>query len=67
MTQHDISYEKVALPLFVDMVKGVDGVGEFQFQEEDIVRSKILKEIVRRYEEWKYRNVGGTGTNKPKN
>lgn len=67
VTQHDISYEKVALPVFVDMVKGVDGVGEFQFQDEDIVRSKILKEIVRRYEEWKYKNVGGTGTNKPKN
>ena len=66
VTQHDISYDKVALPVFVDLVKGVESVGEFQFHDDDIVRSKILKEIVRRYEEWKYRNVGGTGTNKPK-
>ena len=53
VTQHDISYDKVALPVFVDLVKGVESVGEFQFHDDDIVRSK-------------YRNVGGTGTNKPK-
>jgi phosphate starvation-inducible PhoH-like protein len=67
VTQHDIAYEKVALPVFVDMVKGIQGIGEFQFGEDDIVRSKILKEIVRRYEEWKYKPSAGTGNSKPKN
>jgi phosphate starvation-inducible PhoH-like protein len=66
VTQHDISYEKVALPMFVDMVRDVEGVGEFVFTDDDIVRSKILKEIVKRYEEWKYRGTGGTGSNKGK-
>jgi phosphate starvation-inducible PhoH-like protein len=66
ITQHDISYEKVALPIFVDLVQGIEGVGEFRFGEEDIVRSKILKEIVRRYEQWKYKLVGGTGNQRPK-
>ena len=67
VTQHDIAYEKVALPVFVDMVKGIEGIGEFRFGDEDIVRSKILKEIVRRYEEWKYKPSAGTGNGKPKN
>lgn len=66
ITQHDIAYEKVALPIFVDLVEGIEGVGEFRFGEEDIVRSKILKEIVRRYEQWKYKLVGGTGNHKSK-
>jgi phosphate starvation-inducible protein PhoH len=54
------------LPIFVDLVQGIEGVGEFRFGEEDIVRSKILKEIVRRYEQWKYKLVGGTGNQRPK-
>ena len=66
ITQHDIAYEKVALPIFVELVQGISGIGEFRFGEEDIVRSKILKEIVRRYEQWKYKLVGGTGNGKPK-
>ena len=66
ITQHDIAYEKVALPIFVELVRGISGVGEFRFAEEDIVRSKILKEIVRRYEQWKYKLVGVTGNTKPK-
>jgi phosphate starvation-inducible protein PhoH len=52
--------------MFVDMVRDVEGVGEFVFTDDDIVRSKILKEIVKRYEEWKYRGTGGTGSNKGK-
>jgi len=68
VTQHDISYEKVALPFFMELVRGVKNIGEFQFGEEDIVRSKILKEIVKRYEEWKHSKAqGGTGNAKPKN
>lgn len=58
VTQHDISYEKVALPHFIEMVKGIKGIGEFQFTEDDIVRAEILKEIVKRYEVWKYKKPG---------
>jgi phosphate starvation-inducible PhoH-like protein len=57
VTQHDIAYEKVALPEYINMIKDVKGVSEVVFTEEDIVRSDILKEIVRRYEEWKYRGM----------
>jgi phosphate starvation-inducible protein PhoH and related proteins len=68
VTQHDISYDKVALPFFMEMVRGVESIAEFQFGEEDIVRSKILKEIVKRYEEWKNnKHSGVTGNAKPKN
>ena len=56
ITQHDISYDKVALPTFVNLVKGIPSIAEVKFGEEDIVRSEILKEIVKRYEEWKYRD-----------
>lgn len=54
VTQHDISYDKVALPTFINMVRGIQGITEVKFDEDDIVRSEILKQIVRRYEEWKY-------------
>jgi phosphate starvation-inducible PhoH-like protein len=57
VTQHDIAYEKVALPEYINMIKDVKGVSEVVFTEEDIVRSDILKEIVKRYEEWKYRGM----------
>jgi len=70
ITQHDISYEKVALPAFVEMVRGIDLVGEFKFTEEDVVRSVILKEIVKRYENWKTSNFskqnGSNGSRNPK-
>lgn len=64
VTQHDISYEKVALPTFVEIVRGINSVGEFKFTDEDVVRSPILKEIVKRYESWKFSNhtkLNGTG------
>lgn len=57
VTQHDIAYEKVALPDYINMIKDVKGVNEVRFTDEDIVRAEILKEIVRRYEEWKYRDM----------
>lgn len=57
VTQHDIAYEKVALPEFINMIKDVAGINEVVFTDEDIVRSDILIEIVKRYEAWKYRNM----------
>jgi phosphate starvation-inducible PhoH-like protein len=54
VTQHDIAYDKVALTTFINIVSGIKGVGEFVFSEDDIVRSEILKDIVRKYEAWKH-------------
>jgi phosphate starvation-inducible PhoH-like protein len=62
VTQHDISHEKVALPIFIDIMKGIDSIASVQFGEEDIVRSKILKEIVKRYEAWKYQDKSQAST-----
>jgi phosphate starvation-inducible protein PhoH len=39
------------------MIKDVAGINEVVFTDEDIVRSDILIEIVKRYEAWKYRNM----------
>jgi phosphate starvation-inducible protein PhoH len=37
-------------------MKDVKGVYEIRFTDADIVRADILKEIVKRYEDWKYKN-----------
>ena len=59
VTQHDISYDKVALPKFIEIMEGIESLACYRFTDEDIVRSSILKEIVRRYEEWKYTQKPG--------
>lgn len=67
VTQHDISNDKVALPIFIDILRGIKGISEIKFDENDIVRSQILKEIVRRYEEWKngnHKESNGNGNGK---
>ena len=56
VSQHDIALSQVSLPDFIDLVKGVKGVGEHIFTNEDIVRAKILQEIVARYDKWKAQN-----------
>jgi phosphate starvation-inducible protein PhoH len=38
------------------MIKNINGVAEFKFTGEDIVRNKILIEIVDRYEKYKSEN-----------
>ena len=56
VSQYDIEKSKVSLPQFIDLMTGIKDVGVHQFGESDIVRAEILKEIVRRYEKWKYDN-----------
>jgi len=63
VTQHDISYDKVALPTFINLVRGINGITEVRFDESDIVRSEILKEIVKRYEDWKHASEKGSNGN----
>jgi phosphate starvation-inducible PhoH-like protein len=56
VSQHDIAKNKVSLPAFIDMLSGIKGVGTHVFGESDIVRAKILQEIVNRYDKWKSDN-----------
>ena len=56
VSQHDIAKNKVSLPSFIDMLSGIKGVGTHVFGESDIVRAKILQEIVNRYDKWKSDN-----------
>ena len=53
VSQYDIKKNNVALPTFIEMVGDIDGVGEFEFTKEDIVRNKILVEIADRYDKWR--------------
>lgn len=53
INQYDIQKSKVSLPKFIELIEGVKGVGIHLFTEEDIVRAKILKDIVKRYDSWK--------------
>jgi len=56
VSQHDIIKSKVSLPSFIEMLKGIKGVGIHVFGEKDIVRAKILQDIVNRYDKWKTDN-----------
>lgn len=56
VSQHDIVKSKVSLPAFIEMLSGIKGVGIHTFGEKDIVRAKILQEIVNRYDKWKADN-----------
>lgn len=51
--QYDINAYHVALPFFVDMIRDIEGIGIFEFEQSDIVRNKILIEITERYEKIK--------------
>jgi phosphate starvation-inducible protein PhoH and related proteins len=53
ISQYDIPKKSAGLPGFIKMMDGIDGVKNFVFTEEDIVRAEILKKIVRRYEKYK--------------
>lgn len=53
VSQHDIAANKVSLPSFIKLIETVRGVGIHTFKDTDIVRAKILQEIVKRYDRWK--------------
>lgn len=56
VSQHDINRRDVGLPSFTNLMKGIKGIGEHAFNEKDIVRAKILQEVVKRYDKWKESN-----------
>jgi phosphate starvation-inducible PhoH-like protein len=56
VSQHDIIKSKVSLPSFMEMLDGIKGIGTHVFGEKDIVRAKILQDVVNRYDKWKSDN-----------
>ena len=53
VSQYDISKSKVALPDFIELLSGINGLSVHTFKDEDIVRNKILIQITERYDKWK--------------
>lgn len=56
VSQHDIAASRVSLPDFIKLIGGVKGVGTHIFGDEDIVRAKILQDIVKKYDMWRAEN-----------
>jgi phosphate starvation-inducible PhoH-like protein len=56
ISQYDIPKAHAGLPGFMQLMKGVNGVGEHIFSNKDIVRAKILQEVVDRYDKWRIDN-----------
>jgi len=56
ISQYDIKYSDIGLPVLINILSKVKKVGIHKFNEDDIVRAKILKDIVHEYEKYKYKN-----------
>lgn len=56
ISQYDIVKEKVSFHKFVKIFSKVRGVGVHEFTSKDIVRAKILQDIVGIYDKWKDEN-----------
>jgi len=56
VSQYDIAKSKVALPDFINVLSGINGLDVHKFNDEDIVRNKILIQIADRYDKWKESN-----------
>jgi phosphate starvation-inducible PhoH-like protein len=50
--QNDINKKYVAVDVFKEILEGVEGCANFQFDRKDIVREKILIDIVDRFDEF---------------
>lgn len=51
--QSDLRKAKGSIMEFADMIKDIDGVSKFTFTNADVVRSKILVEVTKVWEEYK--------------
>jgi len=56
VSQADIAASRVSLPDFINLIENVNGVGTHIFGEKDIVRAKILQDIVNKYDRWRSEN-----------
>jgi phosphate starvation-inducible PhoH-like protein len=56
ISQYDIAKDKVSFHKFIKIFSKVHGVGVHAFTSKDIVRAKILQEVVDIYDKWKDEN-----------
>jgi len=56
ISQYDIAKDKVSFHKFIKIFSKVRGVGVHEFTSKDIVRAKILQEVVDIYDKWKDEN-----------
>jgi phosphate starvation-inducible PhoH-like protein len=56
ISQYDIAKNNIGLEKFIDLMSGIKGIGDHKFTDKDIVRAKILQEVVKRYDKWKIDN-----------
>lgn len=54
VSQYDIDHRDAKFLTFIEFCRGMEGVTDFEFGREDIVRNKFLIELTDRYEKWKY-------------
>lgn len=56
ISQYDIAKQNIGLESFINLMDGIKGIANHTFTEKDIVRAKILQEVVKRYDKWKLEN-----------
>jgi len=59
VSQYDIEHRDAKFLTFINFCSGMEGVADFEFSREDIVRNKFLIELTDRYEKWKYSTNDG--------
>ena len=52
ISQYDIPKANAGISGFIQLMEGIKGVGHHKFGNSDIVRAKILQEVVGRYDKW---------------
>jgi len=53
VSQYDIAKNNIGLEAFTELMKDIKGVGHHKFTQKDIVRAKILQDVVNKYDKWK--------------
>lgn len=56
VSQYDIPKSHAGISGFIQLMEGIRGVGHHKFVKGDIVRAKILQDVVDRYEKWLLEN-----------
>lgn len=56
ISQYDIPKASAGLPGFMQLMSGIKGTGAHVFENKDIVRAKILQDVVDRYDKWRVEN-----------
>ena len=56
ISQYDIAKQNIGLESFINLMDGIKGIANHKFTDKDIVRAKILQQVVKRYDKWKLEN-----------